>query len=101
MKESYDFFYDENPFFILETDFFFRKTRLTPLTRAYIIKLQRKGNRFLRFSKKRRNTMKKNYEIPLIEVEELVMKDCMVPSSFQEEGSGQSEDFDAFWGNQL
>lgn len=45
--------------------------------------------------------MKKNYEIPLIEVEELVMKDCMVPSSFQEEGSGQSEDFDAFWGNQL
>lgn len=44
--------------------------------------------------------MKKNYEIPLIEVEELVMKDCVL-KSFAEEGSGQSDDFDAFWGNQL
>ena len=51
MKESYDFFYDENPFFIMETDFFFRKTRLTPLTRVYIIESQ--GNRFLRFSKEK------------------------------------------------
>lgn len=45
--------------------------------------------------------MKKNYEIPLIEVEELVTKDCMADSTFQDEGSGQLEDFDAFWGNQL